>query len=252
MRNMSSSTRRQLIALAAGGLSLPTWAAEDVVLYAYHLKPPYLTSLSKREGLYFDLAEMLGLRMVGMHFRTEYLPRKRLESDLELGRLKGVVIGVNPSWFKDSERTRFHWTPAFMHDVDVVVSRHERPVEYTGPESLVGQHMALPRGYYYYGIDELVRAGRIQRQDTESEETALMMLVLGRADVTVITRRTLYSLLSVRPGLRGKLHVAGTPHDEFDRHILVPKELAHLHKPLSDAVLALVKEPAWQTRLLER
>ena len=242
--------RHTLGALAA--LSLPARASPDVVLYSYHLKPPYLEHLGRRQGLYFELADLLSLKVPGMRFRTEYVPRRRLEADLIAGRLTGVVVGVHPSWFKDSDRSHYLWTPALMRDADVVVSRHEKPISYTGPESLLGVRMALPRGYYYFGVDELVRAGRISREDSESEETALMMLTLGRAEATIITRRTLYTLLARRPGLRGRLHVASQPHDDYERFILVPKDQPALHKALSEAVLQLAKDPAWQGRLVER
>lgn len=241
--------RRALLALAA---PLPLRAADELTLYAYHLKPPYMSDLARRQGLYFDLAELLSLRAPRLRFRTEYLPRRRLDQELAAGRLGGLVLGVHPSWFKDSERKLYLWTPAFMRDADVVVSRHEQPVSYIGAESLAGLRMALPRGDYYAGIDELVRAGRIQRTDSESEETALMMMSLGRADASIVTRRTLYALIAERPGLRGRFHVAAQPHDEFERHILVPRELAALHQPVSEALLQLVRDPAWQTRLLER
>jgi len=227
-------------------------ASEEVKLYAYHLKVPYMDHLGRQEGLYFDLAELLTLRIPGLRFRTQYLPRRRLEADLQAGRLDGLVIGVHPTWFKDKERTRYLWSPPLMRDADVVVSRHDKPVAYSGPESLAGLRLALPRGYYYFGVDELVQEGRIQREDSESEETALMMLSLGRADATITTRRTLYVLLSRRPGLRGQFHVAAQPHDEFERYILIPPHKAHLHKPVSEALLLLARDPAWQYRLQER
>ncbi len=233
-------------------LPLLAQAAEEVTLYAYHLKVPYMHHLGHQEGLYFDLAELLTLRIPGLRFRVQYLPRRRLEADLVAGRLNGLVVGVHPSWFKDKERTHYLWSPPLMRDADVVVSRHDKPISYSGPESLVGLRVALPRGYYYFGVDELVREGRIHREDSESEETALIMLSLGRADATITTRRTLYALLAQRPGLRGKFHVAAQPHDEYERFILIPPGQAHLHKPVSEAVLQLARDPAWQNRLLER
>jgi len=241
----------QLLATLPVGVQAAT-PGESVRLFAYHLKPPFLNNLATRDGLYFDFAELLSLRAPGLRFHTEYLPRRRLDQELAAGRLDGLVLGVHPTWFRDHERKLYLWSPPFMRDADVVVSRHEKPITYSGPESLIGMHLALPRGYYYLGVDELVRSGAIHRVDSESEETALMMMSLGRADASIITRRTLYALLAKRPGLRGKFHVAAQAHDEFDRHILVPRELAALHKPVSDAGALLVRDPAWQTRLLER
>lgn len=133
---------------ALAGVPLAVGASiQTLPLYAYHLKPPYLSDLQRREGLYFDFAEMLSLRAPGLRFRTEYLPRRRLDQELAAGRLDGLVLGVHPTWFRDPERRIHLWSPPFMHDADVVVSRQEQPVIYTGPASLTGLRLALPRGY---------------------------------------------------------------------------------------------------------
>lgn len=79
-----------------------------------------------------------------------------------------------------------------------------------------------------------------------------MMLSLERADASVITRRTLYALLARRPGLRGRFYIAEQAHDEFDRHLLIPRRFAEFQRVINDAVTALARDPAWQTRLLER
>ncbi len=252
---MTTWSRRTLLHLPWAALPCTAWAdaePQTVRLFAYHLKPPYMTHLARQEGLYFDFAAMLTLRAPRLRFRTEYLPRRRLDQELAADRLDGGALGVNPHWFRDPDRQLYLWSPPFMRDADVVVSRHEQPVSYSGPNSLVGMRLALPRGYFYAGINPLVAEGRIQREDSESEETALMMLSLGRADASIITRRTLYAVLAQRPGLRDRFHVAAQPHDEYERHLLLPRRYAALHAVVSEAIAILVRDPAWQSRLLER
>jgi polar amino acid transport system substrate-binding protein len=242
--------------LLAGALLAPAavWAqgTREITLYAYHLKPPYLLDPAASEGLYVDFASLLTLRAPGLRFRVRYLPRRRIDQELAAGRLDGLVLGVHPSWFRDSERRLYLWSPPFMSDADIVVSRHEKPIPYVGPESLAGLRLALPRGYYYAGVNELIAEGRAQREESESEETALMMLSLGRADASILTRRTLYALLERRPGLRDRFHVAAQAHDEYERHVLLPREFAPLQRSVNEAVSLLVRDPAWQSRLLER
>ncbi|MES2128311.1 MAG: hypothetical protein V4463_13670 [Pseudomonadota bacterium] len=219
--------------------------AADYTLYAYHLKPPYIIDRDKQVGLYFDMARYLNQHLTQHHFTTVYLPRRRLEMELELGRLNGMVIGVNPSWFKDDSRTRYLWSPPIVHDEDVVVSLASKPVEYEGPESLVGRHIGLSLGYYYFGVDELVRAGRIQRDDAINEEVTLDKLVRQRVDAAIVTRRTLDILLRTHPAWRKLFHVAKKPHDEFDRMILIPKEFATLAPELTAVLGPLMHDPAW-------
>jgi polar amino acid transport system substrate-binding protein len=217
----------------------------EVILYTYHLKPPYLIDREKGTGVYYDLARYLNDRIAGHTFKTVYLPRRRLEHDLELGRLNGLVVGVNPAWFKDETRARYLWSPPFLRDEDVVVSLVDHPVDYEGPESLVGRTVGLSMGYYYFGIDELVRAGRVQRDDAVNEESSLDKLNRRRIDVTVVTQRTLDYLVRHRPEWKGRFRIARRPHDQFDRMVLVPKEFAQLLPDLNAALGPALHDPAW-------
>lgn len=226
-------------------------AAAEFILYAYHLKPPYIVDRDKEVGIYYDLARLLTNRIPGHTFKTVYLPRRRLEHDLQLGRLHGMVIGVNPSWFKDESRTRYLWSPSFLHDNDVVVSAAARPLRYDGPESLVGLHIGLSMGYYYFGVDELIRAGRLQRDDAINEETSLDKLMRGRVDAAIVTRRTLDYLVRRRPQWKNQFHSARVPHDSYDRMLLIPREFAAIVPDLN-AVLGPIAHDAEWLKLISR
>jgi polar amino acid transport system substrate-binding protein len=230
-------------------LPCATARASEFVLYAYHLKPPYIIDRDKQLGLYYDLARFLNERIPGHSFRTVYLPRRRLEHELQLGRLNGLVIGVNPAWFKDETRSRYLWSPPFLRDQDVVVSLAAAPVAYEGPESLVGKHVGLSMGYYYYGVDELVRAGRLTRDDAINEEVSLDKLALRRVDAIIVTRRTLDFLGRHRADWRRQFHVARKAHDEFDRMILIPRELAAIVPELAFVLGPIMNDPDW-TRIV--
>jgi polar amino acid transport system substrate-binding protein len=224
--------------------SIPAMA-EEVILYAYELKPPFVVDRDKQSGIYFDLASYLNERITGHTFRTVYLPRRRLEHDLELGKLHGLVVGVNPTWFKDDARTRYHWSPAILHDADLVVSQRAKPVVYAGPESMVGRRIGLPMGFYYYGVDELVQAGRVQRDDAVNEEFCLDKLALKRVDVVIVTQRTLEFFERTRPQWKAQFYVAKKPHDEYDRMVLIPHEFAALLPDLNAALGPIMRDPAW-------
>ncbi len=243
---------RGLIMVCLMLVAVPGSADDEIILYAYHLKPPYLIDLKKQVGLYFDLARYLNARIVGHKFKTVYLPRRRLEHELELQRLDGLVVGVNPSWFRDESRTRYLWSPPFLRDQDVVVSLAEAPVAYEGPESLVGHKVGLSMGYYYYGVDELVRAGRVTRDDANNEEISLEKLALHRVDSAIVTRRTLDFLYVQRPAWKALFSVAKKPHDEFDRMVLIPRQYAGLLPDIAAALGPIMHDPEWEKLLHAR
>ena len=162
-----------LIVLAA--LILPAAAAANtsvktVYLYTYHNKPPFIVDLKKRTGLFFDLAEYLSQQDSQIQYRTEYIPRKRLDRLIETESLDAVVIGVNPVWFNDISKKRFLWLPSIYTDRDDFVSLSSTPFDFEGPKSFVDKRVVGVAGNYYFGINEAVEKGVLQRVDTIGEK----------------------------------------------------------------------------------
>ena len=66
---------------------------QQVLLLTYHLKAPYVIDWGEQRGLYFDLAVYLNHKTDKYQFKTELMPRKRL--DILLAEpFADVVIGV--------------------------------------------------------------------------------------------------------------------------------------------------------------
>lgn len=223
--------------------------AADIKLYAYHLKPPYIIDAEKGVGLYYDLARKLNQAQTQHHYKTYYLPRKRLESLLEQEQLDGLVLGVNPHWFNDASQHRFAWSTGWIKDRDIVVSRSEHPVNYARPDSLLGKRVGLSLGYYYFGVNELADKGQLVRDNSPNESVTLEKLVLGRVDAMIITQRTLNHLYKQHPEYVGKLYSAPIPHDSYERMILLPKSQQALVPSLNQALAKVADDPQWQAQL---
>ncbi len=215
-----------------------------VNVYAYHLKPPFIVDLQQRQGLYYDFSDYLNSKGERYRFQTLFLPRNRLEHALAAQQLDGVVIGVTPPWFHDPAERKYLWTPSLFHDQDEIVSLASRPFDYRGPESLYGRSLAGVLGFSYAGIDAGVRAGKIFRSNTAGEREVLQMILKGRVDVGIVSRSTLDYLMAVEPRL-GDLHVSATPHDIFERRILVPRDKAAVHAYLLPIIEQMHSDPAW-------
>ncbi|WP_439886413.1 substrate-binding periplasmic protein [Pseudomonas sp. MBLB4123] len=224
--------------------------SQHIKVYAYHLKPPFIVDLQQRQGLYFDFSDYLNSKGDAYRFETLYLPRNRIEHDLDHGHLDGVVIGVNPLWFQDQAQERFLWTPSLYQDQDEIVSLTGTGLNYRGPESLSGLHLAGVLGFSYHGIDDWVAAGKIDRSDTPGEREVLLMLLKGRVDVGIVSRSTLDYLIE-REGWQGLFHVSPTPHDRFARRLLLPPGQEALYHYLLPILEQLPQDPAWQA-ILER
>lgn len=242
----------RLLICCFGLIGGPLMAAEQteaplapVVAYVYHLKPPFITDVRKEQGLYFDFAAYVNRKLGQPVMRTEYRPRKRLEPMLLQSDFQGVVLGVNPVWFRDSDEAKYLWTGTLMMDRDEMVSSAQRPVTYNGPASLVGKTVGGVLGHYYFGIDEAVAAGQMLREDTDSELQNLTKVRVQRVDVTIISRSTLDYLFKHYGGAEF-YHLSERPHDVFARRVLIPFSRRDVYDWLEPIVKQLPSDPEWQ------
>lgn len=227
-----------------------TLAANKTIVnvYAYHLKPPFIINLDKKEGLYYDFVDYLNRNSDKYAFKFNFIPRKRVELLLENNTLDGILIGVNPVWFKDKSETKYLWSSRFLTDRDDVVSHATKPVEYGNNQALIGKVFGGVRGYYYYGISELIKEGKITRQDTIGEPELLSMLLLKRVDAIIISNST-FSYLTLNGFDPKFFHISKKPHDMFERRVLVPLAMKDIYSDIENLVLKSTADTEWQTAI---
>ena len=223
-------------------------AKELVNVYVYHLKPPFVVDLVKQQGLYFDFSKYMNEASPNYEFHTIFVPRKRITSMLEQGKFDGILLGVNPVWFKDKEETKYLWSDTVLIDRDDFVSLKDNPFEYTQPMSLKGKILGGVRGFYYRGINELVEQKEITRVDTVGEDALLHMLLNKRIDTAIISQSA-FKYMTQDEELRSQFHLSKIPHDEFARRILFPKNLEALYQELHPKINAMYSDKLWQNKV---
>lgn len=219
---------------------------QQVLLLTYHLKAPYVIDWGEQRGLYFDLASYLNHKTDKYQFKTELMPRKRL--DLLLAEpFTDVVVGVQPAWFK-SLADKMLFTAPFLHDKDVFVSDARKPVRDQDLADLTGKTFIGSQGYRYKGIDEIVASGILERVDTLQEDYVLDMLRLGRGDFTIISASTLSYKFSHGEQAR-YFYVANTPHDLIQRGFMLSNTDPELHQFLQQVIRQMHADQEWQLLL---
>ncbi len=226
---------------------IPTVAKQkiNVDVFVYHLKPPFIVSNTNKLGLYFDFSDYLNTKSNKYHFETVFVPRKRIETMISSKKFDGILLGVNPLWFKDKAETKYLWTSNFYQDRDEIVSLPEEAFEYTTPMSLSGKILGGVRGFYYFGIDELVSKGEITRYDTIGEYELLQMIMLKRVDVGIVSRSTL-KYLSKAKNWQNKFYLSQNPHDKYQRRVLVPHNNKAIYDEISPIIDNLDNDSVWQ------
>ena len=232
-------------------MTLSLYAKEKmpVNVYVYHLKPPFITDLENKKGLYFDFSHYLNSKSENYHFSTTFIPRKRIEHMLENSLFEGVLLGVNPIWFKDKSESKYLWTQSIFADKDEVISLREKPVEYTTPSSLEQYRLGGFRGFYYYGINELVAQNKIHRTDTISEQALINMLKTKRIDCAIISRST-FNYITKENDNRHLFHISERPHDTYARKILILPKDKSIHHELKLIIEYMKKDKIWSELLL--
>ncbi|WLQ16145.1 amino acid ABC transporter substrate-binding protein [Hahella aquimaris] len=239
------------------GLTLMIWLllgaysrAETVVpVWTYYTSPPY--------GLHSDGYDLTSILCVELtrnsqgkwRFEPQSLPRKRIDNYLERGD-QAVVAWVSPSWFGDPDEVGYDWTRGVVWGRNEIVSLKLQPVEYDGPESLIGKSFGGVLGHRYVGIDELVAEGRIRREDASSFSSNFGKLLLRRIEVTMIPREELFYLMA-NEQVGAQLYVSKKPHQSYQRKMLVTKNLKGVRDFMEAQWEKLNDHPDWR-HLLQR
>ncbi|PKI13040.1 hypothetical protein [Colwellia sp. 12G3] len=220
-----------------------------VMVYVYHLQPPLIIDLESKRGLYFEFVERLNKLSDKYEFEVAYIPRKRIERMLDSQSMQGVLLGVNPIWFKDKNETRYLWTSSIINDRDEMVSLRTKPIEFNGPDSLAGKIIGGVRGFYYYGINELVSADRANRVDTVSEPDLLTMLIKQRVEIAIIGSLT-FDYMVKKNNWQEKFYLSNTPHDIFERKILTPLNMNNVHRHLQKLTSIIKQDEGWKASIV--
>lgn len=216
-----------------------------VPVYVYHLQPPLIINLQNNDGIYFEFVKRLNLLSNKYEFEVISIPRKRVERMLDTQSMQGILLGVNPKWFKDSLETKYLWTTEIISGRDEVVSLKSNSYEFNGAESLTGKVIGGVRGFYYYGVNELVLAKKAQRVDTVSEPDLMSMLLKQRVEVAIIGKLT-FEYMVKQNNWQDKFYLSNIPHDIFARKILVPRDLAVIHQHLQQLNTIVQQDKTWQ------
>ena len=132
------------IILCSGGFH-PAARAEVINVYTSARVAPLW--LEDGSGVYADMVDYLNRKKLGdLRFKLIYLPRKRLQLQVESGQLGGIVIGMMPRWFDDAAQKKYLWTAPFALDRYVVVLQPGQAYSPSAPGALAGRSLGMVLG----------------------------------------------------------------------------------------------------------
>jgi len=211
-------------------LSSSLFAKEQIDVYTYHNHAPFI--VDKNKGLTYDLLSKLN-QNDKYNFKLKVVPRSRLNYILKPWINKKcetkkctnnwLVLWVNHKWgFGNDSLDNFSWTP-LLQDSNAIISSSFNKFEYTKPTDLVGKKLAGISGHKYVGIDDLVKEGKVERINGNSEVDNLKVVLANRVDVTLLPKSAFDFYKSSNSDF-STLYVSKVPHQSYMRNIMTNRK----------------------------
>ena len=243
--------RTLIFLLLAGLLALPGHAGErgvlTVPLVTYYDQAPFSSPRSSTD-LTRQLAALLTTRSGGRyHFVATVLPKKRVENMADFSGWQGLVAWLHPRFVDDEAHTRYYWTEPVLLEEDLVVSRADAPLDYSGAPSLRGKVLGTVLNHRYADVEDMLARHELRRSDAASLETCVRMLLLKRVDVVFVSHSLLPDLRRRIPDFDRLLYIAPTPRNHFTRHILLTRGLPpELVQFVQQTTAGFGRDPEWR------
>lgn len=123
------------------------------------------------------------LKKVGVKLNVEFLPWQRAQKK---AKDDPKVIGYYPAWPEEVAEGFFGSVPVFNSPL-VIVEMKSKPIKWNKFEDFAGFTISVVKDYGYPPeLWELINAGKIRANLTNSDDTSLKQLVTGRCDYTPV------------------------------------------------------------------
>ena len=242
-KNMQKDILFKIITLSGLIFFSSSSFSETINVLSYHIHPPFVTS--DGQGLTYDLVEILNQQSENKYqFKVQKLPRKRLDLKIKVPG-PWIVLWVNPAWFGDKLEKKYKWIN-ILKDKNAIISHMNKKVEYNSYESLEGMKFGGILGHKYLGIDDLVKAGKINRIDGVHERNNIDVLLKQRVDVILLPDTTIRYYFK-RLNLSSKLYISKKPHQKYWRKFMISKTREDLINFISK--ISLDSNKKWSTSL---
>jgi len=215
---------------------------EVIPIYTYHNGGPFITGI--KQGLTYELANYLNNEAKGRWvFPVIKQARLRFNRDVQSSQ-KGIVPWVKPAWLKKLSLTNDLWSYPYFKDANVIVSRVDNKIDYTGPSSLFGHTIAKVKGAVQIGIDPYITSGQIKEVNSTGFDGHIRMLQGGRADF-VSTSLNIAKYSIARLGFEDDLYISIRPIDQYTRHIMVINNRQDIIDFINHSIIKMATDLQW-------
>ena len=176
-------------------------AAPRVQVIEYHNQPPFVIDAREQTGFSFELVHLLNQQSTELQFDLVILPKARAQYQIEdwifdrcFAELicddHWLMLWTTPKWgWGELAEQKYLWQPLFI-DSNVIVLNKADGIDYQGPHSLIGYRLGGLIGHQYVDFDPLVHDGKIEREDSADESSALLRILRQRVNAVIMQHST--------------------------------------------------------------
>lgn len=222
-------------------------AAETIPAYNTYQSVPF--QVGRDGSLASDLVNYVNEKLQGQYtLELKQMPRRRLNDEvLTNPAFDGVVLFLAPPWVGDAGQYKYLWSEPVFTDHNLIVSRPDTAIEYSGPASLTDHRFAGIIGNFYSGLQSIDRSA-----DTTAELSNLKNLISKRIDVTLIADSIFSYYLTTNSNRRyalDKMHVSSSDHASYNRYLFTSSKNTGLAQALKNITASMNTDQQWLTIL---
>lgn len=220
-------------------------APRVIEAWSYYPAPPFQTDAVGNGGLTRDTVALLQKALADKYeIRLVLLPRARLNQMLENGE-KAFVIFAPSAIFGGLSGGTYLWTSALFADSQELVSIKERPIEFSGPESLHDLQFAAMLGHVYPMIAGDMESGKIRADRAATEVSLVSMLKAHYADVITLPLSSVNFFSATDPDFREAAHLSKHNLGSFTRHLMFQNGMKQERDDFDNALQRIKQSREW-------
>jgi len=200
-------------------LSSTSFSKENVYLYNYMDKAPFVVNENKSIGLNYDFVTFLNQHSIKYTYQLITIPKQRALAQLVT---QGALLWVNPNWVDDLHQDKYWWIKNLITDRELYIS-NDPALIYHGPQTFTDKIYVGVRGYNYENLTTLTQQKKLTRVDVTKEELVPIMLYKNRADIGIIGAQTYFYFHKQHPDITKNLFILENYQLNFFRSILISK-----------------------------
>lgn len=229
-------------------VSAPLTAEETLVFNTTTsgFPPFFIKGENDESGIMYDVMSYI-CNKHGVKLETVGLPKKRIEMQLDAGKLGANASAIE--WVKDPDKYIF--SDVIINVRDVLFSLKTHPIKFENVRDLFGKTIGIHYGYRYPLFDQYFNDGRIKTVIESNEMMMLKSTIFRRIDAAVVNETTANWIVNNNGLLKKLFVISNNEVDSYEYRVMFSKKWQNFAGVFNQE-LALMKQNGELNKIFEK